>query len=117
MVGKFSTSRSPTSSAWSSMSIQRKLASGNFFARSKNPGRYWTHVSHHSAQRQFTTTMLDSMHALAGMIGLLAIAWALGEDRRGVPWRAVAAGVGRASVLGGLCPPTPRGRRAGAARG
>jgi len=33
------------------------------------------------------------MHAIAGMIGLLAIAWALGEDRRGVPWRAVAAGV------------------------
>ncbi|HTM60886.1 MAG TPA: nucleoside transporter C-terminal domain-containing protein [Burkholderiales bacterium] len=37
--------------------------------------------------------MLDSMHAIVGMIGLLAIAWALGEDRRGVPWRAVAAGV------------------------
>ena len=33
------------------------------------------------------------MHAIVGMIGLLAIAWALGEDRRGVPWRAVAAGV------------------------
>jgi CNT family concentrative nucleoside transporter len=33
------------------------------------------------------------MHAIAGMSGLLAIAWALGEDRRGVPWRAVAAGV------------------------
>ena len=33
------------------------------------------------------------MHAIAGMIGLLAIAWAIGEDRRGVPWRAVAAGV------------------------
>ena len=37
--------------------------------------------------------MPDSMHALAGMIGLLAIAWAMGEDRRGVPWRAVGAGV------------------------
>jgi len=33
------------------------------------------------------------MQAIVGMIGLLAIAWALGEDRRGVPWRAVAAGV------------------------
>ena len=33
------------------------------------------------------------MHAIVGMIGLLGIAWALGEDRRGVAWRAVAAGV------------------------
>ena len=33
------------------------------------------------------------MHAIVGMIGLLAIAWVFGEDRRGVPWRAVAAGV------------------------
>jgi CNT family concentrative nucleoside transporter len=33
------------------------------------------------------------MHAIAGMIGLVAIAWALGEDRRGIPWRAVFAGV------------------------
>jgi len=39
------------------------------------------------------------MHAIAGMIGLLAIAWALGEDRRGVPWRAVAAGVALEIVL------------------
>ena len=27
------------------------------------------------------------------MTGLLAIAWALGEDRRNVPWRAVGAGI------------------------
>ena len=33
------------------------------------------------------------MHAVAGLIGLLAIAWAMGEDRRNVPWRAVGAGV------------------------
>ena len=33
------------------------------------------------------------MHALAGMAGLLAIAWLLGEERRAVPWRAVSAGV------------------------
>jgi CNT family concentrative nucleoside transporter len=33
------------------------------------------------------------MHAAAGMAGLLALAWLAGEDRRGVPWRAVAAGV------------------------
>jgi len=37
--------------------------------------------------------MPDSIHAIVGMIGLLAIAWALGEDRRGVPWRAVGAGI------------------------
>jgi concentrative nucleoside transporter, CNT family len=33
------------------------------------------------------------MHALAGMAGLLALAWALSENRRAVPWRAVAAGM------------------------
>src|SRR5258708_31846637 len=79
------------------MSTQRNRAVGNFFASSKNPGRYSTHVSHHSAHKQETTTltppMADSMHAVAGLIGLLAIAWAMGEDRRNVPWRAVGAGV------------------------
>src|SRR5678815_5621013 len=93
MVGKFSTSRSPTSSAWSSMSIQRKRAWGNFCARARKPGRYSTHVLHHSAQRQLTSTMADSMHALAGIAGLLAIAWLVSEDKRGVPWRAVGAGL------------------------
>jgi len=33
------------------------------------------------------------MHALAGMAGLLALAWAMSEDRRAIPWRAVIAGV------------------------
>jgi len=33
------------------------------------------------------------MHALAGMAGLLALAWALSEDRRSIPWRAVASGM------------------------
>src|SRR2546421_5204634 len=37
--------------------------------------------------------MLDSMHAAAGMAGLVAIAWLLGEERASVPWRAVAAGI------------------------
>src|SRR5205814_548293 len=82
-----------TSSAWSSMSTQRNRAVGNFFAISRNPGWYSTQVSHHSAQRQLTTTMADSIHAIAGMTGLLAIAWALGEDRRNVPWRAVGTGI------------------------
>jgi CNT family concentrative nucleoside transporter len=39
------------------------------------------------------------MHAVAGMIGLVAIAWALGEDRRGIPWRAVLAGIALELVL------------------
>lgn len=33
------------------------------------------------------------MHALAGMAGLLALAWALSENRRAIPWRGVAAGM------------------------
>ena len=33
------------------------------------------------------------MHAIAGMAGLVAIAWLLSEDRRAVPWRAVIAGI------------------------
>ena len=33
------------------------------------------------------------MHALAGIAGLLAIAWLVSEDKRGVPWRAVGAGL------------------------
>jgi CNT family concentrative nucleoside transporter len=43
--------------------------------------------------------MADSMHALAGIAGLLAIAWLASEDRRRVPWRAVAAGMGLLLVL------------------
>jgi concentrative nucleoside transporter, CNT family len=35
----------------------------------------------------------DSIHALAGMAGLLALAWAASENRRAIPWRAVAAGM------------------------
>jgi CNT family concentrative nucleoside transporter len=34
------------------------------------------------------------MHAVAGMTGLVALAWLLSEERRGVPWRAVLAGIG-----------------------
>jgi CNT family concentrative nucleoside transporter len=33
------------------------------------------------------------MHALAGMAGLLALAWALSENRRAIPWRGVVVGV------------------------
>jgi CNT family concentrative nucleoside transporter len=35
----------------------------------------------------------DSIHALTGMAGLLALAWAASENRRAIPWRAVAVGV------------------------
>jgi nucleoside permease NupC len=34
------------------------------------------------------------MHALAGMAGLVALAWALSENRRAIPWRAVGVGLG-----------------------
>src|SRR5262245_11011318 len=101
MVGKFSTSASsPSSSARSSMSIQRNSTPGNFSPSARKPGRYSTQVSHHSAHKQETTTaMTDSMHALAGMAGLVALAWLLSEARRAVPWRAVAAGIALELVL------------------
>src|SRR4051812_44644120 len=104
MVGKFSTSRSPTSSAWSSMSIQRNSTLGNFSRSARNPGRYSTQVSHHSAHKHETTTvMADFMHALAGMAGLIALAWLASEARRAVPWRAVAAGIALELVLAVVC--------------
>src|SRR5581483_2739988 len=103
MVGKFSTSSSPSSSAWSSMSIQRNRTPGNFSPSARKPGRYCTHVSHHSAHRQLTSTMADSMHALAGMAGLVALAWAMSEARRAVPWRAVGAGLALELALALLC--------------
>ena len=33
------------------------------------------------------------MHAAEGIAGLLALAWLMGEDRRGVPWRTVVSGL------------------------
>ena len=39
------------------------------------------------------------MHAAAGIAGLLALAWLMGENRRAVPWRAVAAGLALQIVL------------------
>ncbi|HEX9395689.1 MAG TPA: nucleoside transporter C-terminal domain-containing protein [Burkholderiales bacterium] len=38
--------------------------------------------------------MPDALHALLGIAGLLAIAWALSESRKQVPWRAIVAGLG-----------------------
>jgi CNT family concentrative nucleoside transporter len=47
--------------------------------------------------------MADSIHALAGMAGLVALAWAAGEARRAVPWRSVAAGLALEIVLALVC--------------
>jgi CNT family concentrative nucleoside transporter len=38
--------------------------------------------------------MTETLHALAGLAGLIGLAWLLGEARRAVPWRAVGVGVG-----------------------
>jgi CNT family concentrative nucleoside transporter len=38
--------------------------------------------------------MPDSIHALAGIAGLVAVSWLLSEKRREVPWRAVVTGLG-----------------------
>jgi CNT family concentrative nucleoside transporter len=43
--------------------------------------------------------MGDLMHAAAGIAGLLALAWLMGENRRAVPWRAVVAGLAVQIVL------------------
>ncbi len=43
--------------------------------------------------------MTDLLHSLAGMSGLLGLAWLASENRRGVPWRAVAGGLGIQIVL------------------
>src|SRR3989442_191032 len=44
--------------------------------------------------------MLDLLHALVGIVGLVALAWLLSENRRAVPWRAIAAGLGLQVLLG-----------------
>jgi CNT family concentrative nucleoside transporter len=43
--------------------------------------------------------MGDLLHALAGIAGLVGLAWLASERRRAVPWRAVAAGLGLQIVL------------------
>jgi CNT family concentrative nucleoside transporter len=45
----------------------------------------------------------DSIHALTGMAGLLAIAWAASENRRAVPWRAVLVGLAVLFILALIC--------------
>jgi CNT family concentrative nucleoside transporter len=46
--------------------------------------------------------MTDVLHALAGIAGLLGLAWLASEARRAVPWRAVAVGVALMVVLAAL---------------
>jgi CNT family concentrative nucleoside transporter len=41
----------------------------------------------------------DALHALLGMAGLLAIAWAASESRKQVPWRAIGAGIALQLIL------------------
>ena len=43
------------------------------------------------------------MHALAGMAGLVALAWLMSEARRSVPWRTVAGGILLVIALALLC--------------
>ena len=45
---------------------------------------------------------MQALHALAGIAALLAVAWVLSEDRRGVRWRVVASGLALTVVLAGL---------------
>jgi concentrative nucleoside transporter, CNT family len=52
------------------------------------------------------------MHALAGMAGLLAIAWLASEARRAVPWRAVGAGIVLELTLAVVCLKLPGVKRA-----
>ncbi len=47
------------------------------------------------------------MHALAGMAGLVALAWLFSEKRRAVPWRAVGAGIVLELALALLCLKVP----------
>src|SRR6266849_4802699 len=44
--------------------------------------------------------MPDLLHALAGMAGIIALAWLMSENRGAVPWRAIAVGLGLQVLLG-----------------
>ena len=45
---------------------------------------------------------MDLLHAFAGLAALLVLSWTLSEERRGVAWRTVAAGVALQVVLAAL---------------
>ncbi len=44
----------------------------------------------------------QTLHALAGIAALVVLCWAISEDRRGVRWRVVWAGIALQAVLGAL---------------
>jgi len=45
---------------------------------------------------------MQILHALAGIALLLALAWAVSEDRQGVRWRVVVSGLALTILLAGL---------------
>ena len=45
---------------------------------------------------------MDVLHALAGVAALVFLSWAFSENRRGVDWRLVAAGIALQVILAGL---------------
>jgi len=45
---------------------------------------------------------MQALHSLAGMAVLLALSWALSEDRRAVRWRVVASGMALTAALAGV---------------
>jgi CNT family concentrative nucleoside transporter len=46
--------------------------------------------------------MAETLHAAAGMTGIIGLAWLMGENRRAVPWRAVVTGIVLLVVLAAL---------------
>jgi CNT family concentrative nucleoside transporter len=45
----------------------------------------------------------ETLHALAGLAAIVAVAWVASEDRARVPWRTVAGGIALAFALAALC--------------
>jgi CNT family concentrative nucleoside transporter len=45
---------------------------------------------------------MDALHSLAGLAMLVALSWAISEQRGGVHWRLVASGIGLMVILAGL---------------
>src|SRR5258708_10324753 len=43
--------------------------------------------------------MGEFVHALIGVAGLVSLAWILSEERRAIPWRAIATGLGLQVLL------------------
>lgn len=54
----------------------------------------------------------DALHALAGLAGLVALAWIASENRSRIPWRAIAAGLALQLALAVVCLRLPLAREA-----